>query len=227
MIAFAPFKKQVEIFRKEILREIIFSHAQAIKVKKEERVVSNLGKIFDATLSISNRKGFHAMSLRDLSAGSGLSMGALYSYFSSKDELMVMIQEQGQFLAIRVLDRMIDRDAPSQVRLENAITAHVYLSEAMQPWFYFSYMEAKNLDKSFQREAISGELATEKVFSDILRQGQNQGVFRKTDPDLTAGIIKAMLQDWYLKRWKYSSRKITVETYAGLVVEWVEAFVID
>ena len=37
--------------------------------------VKNLVKIFKATLKLANRKGFHAMSLRDLCAESGMSMG--------------------------------------------------------------------------------------------------------------------------------------------------------
>lgn len=42
-------------------------------------------------MSLSQKTDFHSMSLRDLSSGTGLSMGALYNYFKSKDELLYMI----------------------------------------------------------------------------------------------------------------------------------------
>ena len=42
--------------------------------------------------------------------------------------------------------------------------------------------------------------------------------------NLTASIIKAMLQDWYLKRWKYAKRRVSVEKYARFVLAFVEAF---
>jgi hypothetical protein len=35
---------------------------------------------------------------------------------------------------------------------------------------------------------------------------------------LTATVIKAMLQDWYVKRWKYSRRRISVDEYADFVI---------
>ncbi len=69
-----------------------------------------------------------------------------------------------------------------------------------------------------------GELASEKIFSDIIEEGINQGLFQVEDNLLAASVIKAMLQDWYVKRWKYSKRKIGVEQYAGFVIQCVERF---
>ncbi|MDI6798204.1 MAG: TetR/AcrR family transcriptional regulator, partial [Desulfatibacillaceae bacterium] len=97
--------------------------------------------------------------------------------------------------------------------------------EIMQPWFYFSFMEAKNLEKKQQKDAITSELMTEQVFAAILKEGQQTGDFAPTDPDMTAALIKALLQEWYVKRWKYRSRQISVEQYASFVLDWVNAFV--
>ena len=80
----------------------------SIKIKKEKVAVKNLAKIFDATLKLANEKGFHAMSLRDLCRESGLSMGALYNYFSGKDELLVLIQEQGRAIITRAMESQLD-----------------------------------------------------------------------------------------------------------------------
>jgi hypothetical protein len=112
-------------------------------------------------------------------------------------------------------------------KLNVAIRTHLYLSEIMQPWFYFSYMETKNLSKKQQQLAIASELHTEKIISDILNQGQTQGYFQIDDLQLTAGVIKAMLQDWYLKRWKYAKRKISVDQYARFVLNIVAAYISD
>ena len=96
----------------------------------------------------------------------------------------------------------------------------------MQPWFYFSYMEAKNLSKKEQALAVDSELYTEKVIADILVQGKTDGIFNLDDCQLTASVVKAMLQDWYLKRSKYVRRSISVDRYAQFVLEFIEAFVL-
>jgi hypothetical protein len=63
--------------------------------------------------------------------------------------------------------------------------------------------------------------------AEILRQGQSRGCFLPREPQLTASVIKAMLQDWYLKRRKYRIKKISVDQYADFILQFVEAFVLD
>jgi TetR/AcrR family transcriptional regulator, cholesterol catabolism regulator len=102
------------------------------------------------------------------------------------------------------------------------VRTHLYLSEIMQPWFYFSYMEAKNLPDAERHAAVEGELNTEQLFVDILEAGVDQGEFDTADCRMTAALIKAMLQDWYLKRAKYARRKISVDRYCQFLTAFLE-----
>ncbi|MEA3361057.1 MAG: helix-turn-helix domain-containing protein, partial [Thermodesulfobacteriota bacterium] len=100
---FDVFKNRVRMSKEDMHREFFQKNRDRIKVKKETVAVKNLMKISEATLALSNEKGFSAMSMRDLSTEAGLSMGALYSYFSNKDELLDMIQQQSLRVTARVL----------------------------------------------------------------------------------------------------------------------------
>jgi len=223
---FDVFKNRVNMSKENMSREFFRENRDRIKIKKEPVAVKNLMKISEATLSLSNEKGFSAMSMRDLSARAGLSMGALYSYFSNKDELLDMIQQQSLRVAARVLvDQLTGIDDPL-LKLKQAIYAHLYLSEIMHPWFYFSYMEAKNLTKQVQKKAIGLELFTEKIFIDIIEQGKQDRTFKEVNKELVAAMIKAVLQDWYLKRWKYEMRNISVEQYARFLIDLVESYLL-
>jgi AcrR family transcriptional regulator len=226
-MTYAEFQKQVKISRQEICREVFAQNRSSIRVKKENTVVKNLERIFSATLKISNKKGFQAMSMRDLGRETNLSMGALYSYFSSKEDLLAMLQHQRRMITQRILEACIENESDPVLKLRASILTHLYLSEVMQPWFYFSYMEAKNLSRAEQELAVASELYTEKLFADILKQGQSRGRFLSRDPQLTASVIKAMLQDWYLKHSKYRKRSISVDQYARFVLQFVEAFILD
>jgi hypothetical protein len=94
----------------------------------------------------------------------------------------------------------------------------------MQPWFYFSYMETKNLAREEHKKAIQSELFMEKIITDIVQQGEDHGLFRPVQKELAGAVIMALLQDWHLKRWKYARRKVTVEGYAAFVVDFVYAY---
>ena len=157
-LKFETFKGLVSLSMEDLCRELFLDNRESIKIKKEGVAVKNLVKILDAALTLSNEKGFAAMSLRDLSAKAGLSMGALYTYFTSKEELLQMIQRQSAVVVQVLLDQIEGIEDPRS-KLKRVIQSHLFLSEVMQPWFYFAYMETKNLAKQEQKKAIEAELA--------------------------------------------------------------------
>jgi len=220
-MTYARFKRRVMVSMEDICRDIFRKNRPTIKIKKEAVGIKNLATIFKATLKLSNEKGFQAMSLRDLSAETGLSMGALYSYFAGKEELLEIIHEQGRTITFSVLDEHVAQTGTAPERLESAVRTHLYLSEVMRDWFFFAYMETRYFRKKEHKRAIEGELYTEQLFCDILEQGQKEGAFYLESSILTASAIKAMLQDWYLKRWKYTRRKISIDAYADFVLNMV------
>jgi AcrR family transcriptional regulator len=165
------FEKQVAVSTEDICREIFRNRSGSIKVKKEKVAVRNLVRIFKATLKLANNKGFHAMSLRDLCAESGMSMGGLYAYFKNKEELLTLIQEQGRAIVARVMMDQLAGIDEARRALDRAIRSHLYLSEVLQPWFFFSYMETRFFHAAEGKRAIAGELQTESIFSDILESG--------------------------------------------------------
>jgi hypothetical protein len=69
----------------------------------------------------------------------------------------------------------------------------------MQPWFVFAFMEARSVPQPARRMATDSEAATERIFTDILKAGAERGIFHLDDADLTAALIKPLLQDWYVK----------------------------
>ena len=221
---YADFTKMILTLKTDIYHQTVQENRNIIHVNKEQTIIKNLEKIFDATLEISNQKGFQAMSMRDLAKGAGLSSGGLYAYFPGKIDLLTMLQKHGRKMVQEILFKLVKETQDHVSKLRIALKTHLYLSEFMQPWFYFSYMEAKNLSEPERQNAIESELTTEKLFAVIVGQGQDAGLFERRDPQLTAAIIKAILQDWYLKRWKFSRRNISVDQYANFIVEFVEAF---
>jgi AcrR family transcriptional regulator len=63
------------------------------KVSQEYRDARR-AQILDAAQRCFARNGFHETSMQDLFAASGLSAGAVYRYFPSKDEVILAIAEQ-------------------------------------------------------------------------------------------------------------------------------------
>ncbi len=221
------FKKEVSALKKSCYLEFFAENPGVFQIKKEKTISKNLERIFAAALKVSNKKGFHAMTMRDLSKEADLSTGALYNYFSGKEDLLAMMQRHRRTITSRVLKGNIALEKEPLKKLHTAIRTHLYLSEAMQPWFFFSYMEAKNIGAKERRAAVQGELNTENLFADIVAMGRDQGVFLTDNPLMTASLIKAMVQDWYLKRAKYARRNIDVDSYSRFVTAFIESSLLN
>jgi AcrR family transcriptional regulator len=199
-------------------------HRAVIQVQKERIAVRKLAAIVEAALSLSNRHGFHAMSLRDLSKASGVSMGSLYSYFDSKNTLLMMILTEVAAITVEILGNPPERvrDDPAD-HLRWMIATHIRLTETLQAWFVFAFMEAKTFPQPARRVAVDSEAATEAMFAEVLRQGCHQGRFCLDNPGLTAALVKPLLQDWYVKRSKYRRRGTSIDDYIATVGRFVEA----
>lgn len=220
LLSYEDFSRHQNAALESFCEQLVTHNRDKIQIKKEQLALQNMLRIVRAVISLSQKKGFHGMSLRDLSQETELSMGALYNYFSSKDELFEMIYGQGRRSVTGVLKSSATDPDPKK-RLQQAIAAHLYLSEALPKVFSFFYLEARNLSRKNKKNVVDLEQLTESFFEEILMDGSRRGSFRLENPQLIAGAIKALLQDWYLKRYKFSARKVQVEKYADFVIQFV------
>lgn len=217
---FAQFKR-VNPIPPDALWELVYArNAHAIKVKRIPAALSNLRSIFEATFQLANQVGFGAMTLRDLSQATGLSMGGLYGYLQSKDALAAMVEDLIRHIGSEI-PRWFDQDTlPPLVRLDSSLRAHVFMSELLQPWFYFVYMESRVLASEERKVARTAELDFQMAMAEQIRQVRAMDV---REAFLLAAHLQSVTQDWYVKRWKYRAEKISVDEFANSLSSMVAA----
>ena len=82
-------------------------------------------RILDAAARVFAEKGYHSSTIADVVRESGLSVGAIYTYFSGKDELIRLTCDQ---IAARGLDELAARLAPATTTAERlAIAIRLYV----------------------------------------------------------------------------------------------------
>ncbi len=207
-----------------VLCAVIFRQfGSSIRVQKEHVAVPNLEKIILAALDIGRRKGFHSTTTRDLAEASGLSMGAIYSYVESKETLLQMILagvDHAVESAIVPFD-VGEKDDPA-LRLYGLIWRHIEVSDILQRWFAFAFLEVKAFDKDARDMVLQSELRNERLMADAISDGIARGIFIGLPPLTLAGMIMPLLQDWYIKRWKFRKRGMTSAAYVEAVTGFVD-----
>lgn len=216
---FEQFQRMTPLNGDTIWEYLVERHAERIGVKRRKPALENMEKIFVATFRLANEVGFRAMSLRDLCRETGLSMGGLYGYIESKDQLAEMIEDVVRH-STYALPRMFAHVAEPGARLESLVRGTIYLSEILQPWFYFVYMDSRVLNAEQRGMAKASEMSIQAYLTGLLDSLERRPA---GDTTLLAGHILAMFQDWYVKRWKYRAAKVSVDDFADSVIQFMRS----
>ncbi len=220
---FEQFQRMTPLDGATVWAYILERNAERIGVKRRKPALENLEKIFNATFRMANERGFRAMNLRDLCSETGLSMGGLYGYISGKDQLAEMIEDVVRHATHEVPRMFAQLDDPLE-KLEALIRASIYLSEILQPWFYFVYMDSRVLQPEQRNMAKQSELYVQELIASIIAAVPGQTAGGASSPQLLAAHLLAMFQDWYVKRWKYRSAKIGPDQFADSTVHFVRRY---
>lgn len=89
----------------------------------EEHAAARREQILSAAQRCFARKGFHPTSMNDVFAEAGLSAGAVYSYFKSKDEIIVAMAERAVRVIVPFFDEVLAEEPPPP--LENVMRRFV------------------------------------------------------------------------------------------------------
>ena len=219
-----PHDISINAFRKKWILEgeplwsaVFEMHQEKMQIKNSKVAIPNLEKIFTATFKLSSTKGFQAMSLRDLSKETGISMGGLYSYIGSKNDLASVIEGVQRNYIEQVADEILKENLEPRECLRAIIFSEIYMMEIMSSWYYFCFMELKGLSKEQQSFALDNELRSEEILMKIIHEGVSANQFVCDQPELLASQVVAQLQQWHLKQWKFKLRETQTEEYAQYV----------
>ena len=199
--SFESFKASFSLHGEALYATVFDRHKSVIQTQKLKVAVINLEKILEATFSVSATSGFDRMSLRDLSRKTGMSMGAIYSCISKKEDIALMIADIVR-LSSELTHKHADQSGSPWAKIEQSIRFHLYASTLLQPWYFFMYFETRCLPEQQQKASKQIELDAIASFEQQIQAGIKAGIFEISNPHMVANTIVVLLEDWYLKPWK-------------------------
>ena len=184
-------------------------------------------QIIEAAVSVFAREGFNKARMDDIADKAGLSKGALYWYFKSKDAIISTILDSVFAREISRIRKMVDVDLPAREMLEiyiNSVTEDIVAMKPIMPILYeFIAMgfRQKSIHKSMQkyfREFM-------KVTEPIVQRGIDKGEFKSVDPVEASQTLGAIFEGSILL-WSYDPENIDVkeliESSVDLLLEGLE-----
>jgi AcrR family transcriptional regulator len=121
--------------------------------------------------------GYAATSVRDLTRACGLTPGALYNHFPSRDEVLFALVEGGHLRAQRALDEALAKTSGPRDALTKFVRAYTEIHLRFPPFAQLIHREYVHLSEARKREIVQRRRRMREQLVDILRAGSAQGVF--------------------------------------------------
>jgi TetR/AcrR family transcriptional regulator, cholesterol catabolism regulator len=180
--------------------------ANADKVRK---------KIIDAASALYVKKGFNATSIQEISEAAGVSLPVTYHYVKQKSAIMRMIMEDVLNIFRENLLRMIHGIDDPVEKLTIAGRLYFKVVDQQREKALLIYQKSNSLDKDSRARIMELEVEVSRIFSEMIQEGIELGVFKKVDVDLAAYNIIIAAHMWILKHWHFK-RRLTLDKYIDL-----------
>lgn len=172
---------------------------------REQKKQETRAAIMEAAITLFGERGYENTSISALAKAAGIGKGTIYSYFSSKNEILLAFCEEELACIHQELRQQIDLDAPLEEKL-----LLIFMTE-------FRYVtQNREFGRTLMRELIfPREMTVEKskkidsqfidLFVRIFREAQDKGQLRRNlELILTCGHFYALylmaLSAWYSGR---------------------------
>ncbi len=182
------------------------------QVTDEKRLQEGQERIAAAALNLFLQNGYHNTSVREIAQKAGLSVGSVFNYFTSKEEILFFLLSYGQvrteagFRKQRAEFERLKRDGASPRDLFlRAYEQYAVLTDELRRNTVLAYQETKSLTLAERKRFLEGEERIQHFFEEIIAYGIDQGIFPDGNIRLKAHCLLVLAQSWAVRHWALSS----------------------
>lgn len=188
------------------------SNEQVISSVKDSYLVEKRrNQMIKGAIVLFKEKGFHRTTTREIAKESGFSIGTLYEYIRTKEDVLFLVCDAIYDQVRNRLETATDWDNPSVAKLEEIVASYFRLMDDMQEEIIIMYQEVKSLKQESREYVIKKErdmvAMLERMFTACLPE-----TIDEQDVSLLANNIFVQGQMWGFRRWMLQ-KQFTLEEY--------------
>lgn len=149
-------------------------------------------ELLDQAQALFLAHGYDRASLNDVIAAAGVSKGAFYHYFASKEALLEALAERFARQALAGVQDVLDDPALDPLNRLNGLLAksrQAKIETASEAWALFETMFRPENLVLFHRINLAAGASFSPLLVKIIRQGVEDGTFRTFDPEGVADMV--------------------------------------
>ncbi len=196
---------------------------QTSQVTDEKRLLEGKERIASGAAALFLSNGYHNTSVREIAKKADLSVGSVFNYFTSKEEILFFLFSHNQERTEVMLreqraeyERLKEKGvAPKQLFLL-AYERYVRLIDELRRDVVLGYQEMKSLTSAERRRLLEGEERIQSLLEEIIAYGVEKKAFPAGDIDLKAHCLLVLAQSWAVRHWALK-RFAKVEDYLEML----------
>jgi AcrR family transcriptional regulator len=185
------------------------------QVKNQDLVQRRRRQIVDAAVELFIQNGFHKTTTRQIAQAAGFSIGSLYEYVASKEDILYLVCDAIHAEMERgMADAMLPVERPSNP-LADVVRAYLLVCDRMNDHILLIYQETQSLPPKWRRIVLENEVRITGLFTRALSQLMVDGaipMLSQAALDLIAHNIAVIGHMWTFRRW-FLSRHYTIDDY--------------
>ncbi|MDD5492785.1 MAG: TetR/AcrR family transcriptional regulator [bacterium] len=171
---------------------------------KEKEMVWRRKEILVAARKVFINKGFYRATMNDIAAAIGISKGAVYLYFPSKEKLFIAIIEQGLKERTEMLKDIIGKNTDCLSKIKEYINRAFVFVENNRDLVQMFMMLERDLVCSDLHQKIHGQAIKEmersiEYLTAIIRQGVKEKSLKDVDPGNMALGLNGIIQMFIMR----------------------------
>ncbi len=193
------------------------------QVKNIDLVERRRRQIADAAVKLFIKNGFHKTTTRQIARAAGFSIGALYEYFTSKEDILYLVCDSIHSQVERGVIEALDRKCSGREALKEVIREYFLVCHRMSDFILLIYQETQSLPSQWQKHVLENELRITGLFVEVLARIAASGELSNLDEgsiELAAHNISVLGHMWTFRRW-YLARHYSIDSYIDLQTDFI------
>jgi TetR/AcrR family transcriptional regulator, cholesterol catabolism regulator len=183
-------------------------------VKDQRLIDKRRAQIVKAAVQLFNEKGYHKATTREVAKASGFSIGTLYEYIGSKEDILYLVCDSVYDEVVRKWEKLLDKELRGMERLEQVVEAYFRVVDVLQDEVLVMYQETKSLSGDALKYVLQKEMRMKEMFEVELERVREAGLITLNDRQvsLAAHQILVLGQMWTFRRWALQ-KEFTIDEY--------------
>ena len=193
------------------------------QIKNPDLVEQRHRQIVDAAVQLFINHGFHKTTTRQIARAAGFSIGSLYEYIASKEDILYLVCDAIHAEVEQGVSEAMTRASGGRNPLAEVIREYFLVCNRMSDHILLIYQETQSLPQQWRKKVLENEVRITGIFMQVLAHLISSGDLPRLSDrsmELVAHNISVLGHMWTFRRW-FLARHYSIDDYIELQTEFI------